>query len=318
MGSARERKIDRLLYIYTKLVNGYTVSKRELSERFGVNTRSIQRDIDRLRSFLAEPDDTGTINSIIYDREEKGFRLEKTYQIKFTNSEILAICKILLDSRAFTKDEMASLLDRLINGCVPKSNQALVKNLIRNEEYHYIEPRHGSTFIRLMWSLGEAIQTSRLIEITYHKLKDQENITRVLQPVAIMFSEYYFYLAAFINDHVLREEFDLIGTSTPTIYRIDRIDSLRVLDEHFHIPYRNRFEEGEFRKRIQFMTGGKLKRIRFDYSGLSIEAILDRLPTAKILNEDDGIYTIQAEAYGNGIDMWLRAQGEAVSNIIEL
>ena len=223
MSGVREKKTDRLLYIYTQLMNGYVVSKQELSERFGVNKRSIQRDIDRLRAFLAEPDDNGIINSIVYDREEKGFRLDKTFQIKFTNSEILAICKILLDSRAFTKEEMESLLDRLINGCVPKSNQALVKNLIRNEEFHYIQPRHGSKFIKQMWELGEAIQTSKLIEISYQKLKGSESITRILRPVAIMFSEYYFYLAAFIDDHTLLEKFDLIGKSTPTIYRIDRI-----------------------------------------------------------------------------------------------
>ena len=318
MSGTRERKVDRLLYIYTQLMNGYTINKQELSKQFDVNQRSIQRDIDRLRMFLAEPNDDGIINSIVYDREEKGFRLEKIYQIRFSNSEILAICKILLDSRAFSKAEMSSLLERLINGCVPKSNQAVVKQLIRNEEFHYVEPRHGSTFIRQMWSLGEAIQRCQLIEITYHKLKGKEQITRILQPVAIMFSEFYFYLAAFINDTKLREEFDLINTSTPTIYRIDRIDSLKILDEHFHIPYKDRFEEGEFRKRIQFMTGGKLKKIRFDYSGLSVDAILDRLPTAKILNENNGVYTIQAEVYGNGIDMWLRSQGNLIYHIEEL
>ena len=27
-----------------------------------------------------------------------------------------------------------------------------------------------------------------------------------------------------------------------------------------------------------------------------------------ILTEEDGIYTVQAEVFGNGIDMWLRSQ----------
>ena len=104
----------------------------------------------------------------------------------------------------------------------------------------------------------------------------------------------------------------------PTIYRIDRIQSLRVLDEQFHVPYANRFEEGEFRKRIQFMYGGKLRKIRFQYSGYSIEAILDRLPTAKIERvdqdekEDKTVYTVSAEVFGDGVDMWLRSQGDLV------
>lgn len=101
----------------------------------------------------------------------------------------------------------------------------------------------------------------------------------------------------------------------PTIYRIDRICSFRVLDEHFHVPYKARFEEGEFRKRVQFMYGGRLERIKFRYTGPSVEAVLDRLPTAEIVSTDDDGWTIQAEVFGKGIDMWLRSQGEYVQMI---
>ena len=107
----------------------------------------------------------------------------------------------------------------------------------------------------------------------------------------------------------------MINDSFPTIYRIDRIQSLKVLKKHFHIPYSSRFEEGEFRKRIQFMYGGKLRKVRFKYRGANVEAVLDRLPTARILGEEDGVYTITAEAFGKGIDMWLRSQGEDVTDV---
>ena len=130
--------------------------------------------------------------------------------------------------------------------------------------------------------------------------------------MAIMFSEYYFYLTAFIEDEAVRKDFDVINDSFPTIYRIDRIKKLRVLEERFHIPYTDRFEEGEFRKRIQFMLGGKLQKVKFIYSGIDIDAILDRLPTAKILSEEDGKYVVEAEVFGKGIDMWLRSQGVLV------
>ena len=60
------------------------------------------------------------------------------------------------------------------------------------------------------------------------------------------------------------------------------------------------------------MYGGKLKKVKFKYLGKSVEAILDRLPTAKIISEEDGIYTISAEVFGDGIDMWLKSQGENI------
>ena len=48
--------------------------------------------------------------------------------------------------------------------------------------------------------------------------------------------------------------------------------------------------------------------MKFKYSGLDIDAILDRLPTAQVVTEEDGIYTVSAEVFGKGIDMWLRSQ----------
>lgn len=315
MNEKRE-KTERVLGIYTKLMRGDLVNKAHEAKEYGVDERSIQRDIDAIRNFLDRNiEETGMMNSILYDRTKKGYRMQQTYKIKLTNSEILAICKILLDSRAFTKKEMEEMLHKLIECCVPQENQRMVTDLIRNEAFHYIEPRHKTVFIDKMWQLGQAIQQCRCVEIEYLRTKDKAIVKRKVRPVAIMFSEYYFYLTAFIDDDKLREHFDVINDSFPTIYRIDRIRKMTVLGEHFHIPYSSRFEEGEFRKRIQFMYGGRLQKIKFRYSGSSVEAVLDRLPTAQILDEQDGVYTITAEVFGKGIDMWLRSQGDAVEVI---
>lgn len=92
-------------------------------------------------------------------------------------------------------------------------------------------------------------------------MKDKAVVNRKVKPVSIMFSGYYFYLIAFSNDEKVIKDFDVINDSFPTIYRIDRIKKLKVLDEKFHIPYSSRFEEGKLRKRIQFIYGGKLHRM---------------------------------------------------------
>lgn len=306
-------QIERVLQMYAKLSDGYVVNKAEEAVRYGVNEKSIQRDIEHIRNFLDNDSErTGLVNTIVYDRTAKGYRLETLYQIRLQNAEVLALCKILLDSRAFTKDEMVSMLDKLITCCVPKVNQKRVKELISNEEFHYVEPRHKTRFIELMWDLGQAIRECRYIEIDYYRTKDKQVVHRELKPVAIMFSEYYFYLTAFIDDEEIKKDFDILNDSFPTIYRIDRIRSLNILEKRFYIPYSSRFEEGEFRKRIQFMYGGKLKKVKFRYTGTDIDAILDRLPTAKILDEEDGAYIVSAEVFGSGIDMWIRSQGSYV------
>ncbi|MFU0784596.1 helix-turn-helix transcriptional regulator [Clostridium sp.] len=313
MGKCKNDKIERVLGIYTKLMNESLVNKAEEAINYGVNERSIQRDIDDIRSFLERDyENTGCINSVIYDRINKGYRLEQIHKLKLENSEVLAICKILLESRAFTKQEMTNIINKLISCCIPKNNQKLITDLISNEIFHYVEPRHRTHFIDDMWDIGQAIRNCQYIEIDYTRMKDKAVVKRKLKPVAIMFSEYYFYLTAFIDDENIKKNFDVINDSFPTIYRIDRIKKLKVLKEKFRIPYSSRFEEGEFRKRIQFMYGGKLRKVKFKFLGTDIDAVLDRLPTAKIISKENGVYTISAEVFGNGINMWLRSQGDLV------
>ena len=149
------------------------------------------------------------------------------------------------------------------------------------------------------------------MELEYAKM-DGTVSTREVEPVGLMFSEYYFYLVAFLHNDPRTDHYKQSGTLLPTIYRVDRIQSFNITQEHFTPAYASRFQEGEFRKRIQFMFGGKLNRIRFKYTGPSIEAVLDRLPTAQIISQDEGSWEIEVEVFGKGIEMWLRSQGDFV------
>lgn len=307
-----EVKSARLLAIYSELVSGQLLQKKELAQRFHVTERSIQRDMESLRCFFA---DQGLRQDIIYDRTAKGYLLEAPGLPMLSNSEILAVCKILLESRSMRRDEMLPILDKLIDCCVPERSKQAVSALLANEKHHYIQPTHNQPILKGLWEIGQAIQNHQVMEITYERMKDPKLVKRLIEPVGIMFSEYYFYLTAFLRDVDRAAEFENKDDLFPTIYRIDRIRDFSVLDQRFHVPYQGRFEEGEFRKRIQFMYGGKLEKIRFCYTGPSVEAVLDRLPTAQILEERDGAYIIQAEVFGKGIEMWLRSQGDYVKEV---
>ena len=299
-------KSERLLQIYSRLVNGETLEKKELAQHFRVTERSIQRDIEALRCFFVEQ---GLLQDVVYDKRVRGYRMENPALRTLENSEILAVCKILLESRSMRKDEMFPILDKLIACCVPERNRKAVQELLANEKHHYIEPHHQQPVLNGMWELGRAIQNHQMVEIEYERLKEPRMVKRRVKPVGIMFSEYYFYLTAFLED---KSTFENPDDLFPTIYRIDRIKSSQVLDEHFSVPYKDRFQEGEFRKRVQFMYGGKLERIKFKYTGPSIEAVLDRLPTAEIVERDEDGWIVTAEVFGKGIDMWLRSQGENI------
>lgn len=87
-----------------------------------------------------------------------------------------------------------------------------------------------------------------------------------------------------------------------------------MLEEKFAIPYKDRFQEGEYKSRNVFMYGGVPQTVEFVYSGPSIESVLDKLPTAEITQIEGG-YKVKAETFGKGILMWLLSQGSYVNVI---
>lgn len=266
-------KSSRILYIYTELLCGHTVNKRELAFRFHVNEKSIQRDLEVIREFLDRKiGEEGYGPQLNYDFSEKSYYLEQDRKFIWSNEEVLAVSKILLESRAFTKKEMMGILDKLVEKCVPEGERRVINDLLSNERYHYVELHHQGTFMDKLLPLGHAIRECRMIQIKYGKLRNRTVVIRKLKPLAILFSEYYFYLAGFIENIDKENAFENADDSFPTIYRIDRIQELALLNDHFKIPYADRFE--------------------------------------------DGIYTIVAEVFGKGIDMWIRSQGDRIKQIL--
>lgn len=298
----------RLLHLYRELMEGQGIQKQEAALHFCVNKRSIQRDIEDIRNFMSEQSPPMEVR---YVPSKKRYYLMSKEQTFLTCGEALAVCKILLESRSMKKEEMDAILDKLLLACVSTEDKQTVSRIISNERFYYIEPHHGKTLTDKLWILAQAIQTQSALQVRYRTQTGKEK-QRILHPAGLMFSEFYFYLTAFIEDIDRTECFENPDDLSPTIYRVDRLEQITVLDKHFSVPYSKRFSEGEFRKRVQFMYGGKLQTVHFTYSGPSVEAVLDRLPTASIISQQDGKYEIRAEVFGKGIDMWLRSQGKFV------
>lgn len=383
-----ENKAERILSLYTRLQAGETIDKQKESDAFQVSTRTIQRDLNDIQCFLENQQTYGAPSrQVIYDRTSGGYRMIAGEQDCLEAKEILAICKVLLESRCLMHEELFPMLGKLIR-CGSPDAQRQLHNFIENERYHYTDLRHGQRLLDTLWKLEQAVWNQNYLEIRYHKASCQELVERKVRPVGILFSEFYFYLLAYIepekkegnregaekerahsaeangsvqtmenvgyekkqtSDSSSAEERMIQSSNTdsdrknqarckvscgaaqpdeenshepyqvvygspreqsPTIYRVDRLERLKVLDDHFPVEYASRFEEGELRKRIQFMYGGKLKKVRFRYHGTCPDYILDRLPTAKIIRRDEDGMLIEAEVFGDGIHFWMKGQGE--------
>ena len=150
-----ENKGQRLLGIYHRLYRGELISKEVLAREYGVTEKSIQRDIDDIRSYLAGDRDKGAAD-ICYDRQAKGYRLVEEESRCLTRKEILAMAKILLESRAFAKEELHTILDKLIEACPrePREGRKVVEDMIRNETFCYVPPRHGRKLLDALWDIS--------------------------------------------------------------------------------------------------------------------------------------------------------------------
>lgn len=297
-------KAERILSIYTRLLKGQRVNRLEEAFKYKVSERTIQRDIDDIRNFLAG---SSIYNEVVYNSNQESYILINGENSNFNNSEILTICKILLSSRAFSKNKIEEILDKLILFCSSSDNKKLINSMIKNEIYHYIELKENVNLDNI-WILSEAIYNKRYIEIDYFRSSENKVVKRYLKPAAILFSEFYFYLAAFIEDEKIKENFEVKDDKNPTIYRIDKIKNIKISNKVFNTMYNNRFQEGDFINKIQFMYGGKLIRLKLRYVGNDVNYILDKIPTAKIVYKNNNEYIIDYVGYGKGIFMWLKSQ----------
>lgn len=316
MFMGKVNKNARILDIFIRLSEGKVLNKAEEAARFGVDERSIQRDMDDIRAFLEDNAvEYGTLSekSVVYDREQKGYIMLGNEDSVMSNGEILAVSKILLESRAFTKKEITEVLNKLLNGCASKESKQLVYDAVRNEKYHYVELQHNKAHMEdKLWELNEHIQNQNLLEIVYEKqVASKETVSRIVEPVALLFSEYYFYLNAYIVAQDEKGSY-VHQYDYPAIFRIDRINNFKEIGLKYKNIYSTRFEEGEYRKRVQFMYAGSPQKCRFRYTGRNKEAVLDRLPTAELISEDETGCIFEAETYGRGIMMWLLSQGTNV------
>uniref|UniRef100_UPI003753464D helix-turn-helix transcriptional regulator n=1 Tax=Streptococcus alactolyticus TaxID=29389 RepID=UPI003753464D len=215
-----------------------------------------------------------------------------------TEKEIFAICKILIESRAFNKEEFNKIVDKLLILCQGEERRG-VKDAINNERFHYLELQHGKALIDDIWKLRQTITNQQIIEIDYQRA-DKKIKQHKVKPVGIVFSKFYFYLLAFPMD---------VTIEYPIIFRVDRIETIKITSGTFTIDPRG-YDEAGFKKRTPFMYSGELQTIRFEFTGI-LEALLDRLPTVRIEKETEKGVIARAEAFGKeGIEMWLKSQGD--------
>ncbi|MDW4254113.1 HTH domain-containing protein [Staphylococcus saprophyticus] len=120
-------KPERLLYIYTRLLNGKTISKEALSQKLQVNIRTIQRDISEINNFIYEDHEWhGLEGKEIYDTTIEKHRL-KIDRYKFKNNRLLNLIFRMKDFTPVIHEDTYNLIRGL------NANSNLAEKLLSNK-----------------------------------------------------------------------------------------------------------------------------------------------------------------------------------------
>lgn len=299
MYNTRPKK-NRMLELFYRAMCGESISVKKVAEEYGVSTKSVSRDISEIKNFLSENRDLVGNTELKYDSTSKSYYLE--LDCFLLDKEIFAIVKMMIGCRAFNKTEIINLITKLKQFTSPKDRRVL-ESFIRKEVYHYNEVHHDcESVIDNLWKLIRCINEKKEITISYYKMS-RELVERKLIPVAITFSDYYFYLIAFKTDDEKKHA---------VYFRVDRIINMVEHRKHYELNEVYNFDEGALKERIQFMFPGSNRKIRFEFTGPSVQAILDKIPTAKVVDKNGKTTIIEAETFGTGVNMFLLSQGSHV------
>lgn len=280
-----------------RALRGESLSLSGLADEYGVSGKSVARTLGDIKAFLADHRDLIGNTELVYSRQDNCYHLNVDGFL--TNKKLFALVAVMLGSRAFSKTEVLALIDKL-KGFTTTEDRPKLTEMIRKEVYHYSEVKHDCDSVQdLLWDITNCIYDKNEISIDYYR-SDRAYVTHRVRPVAVFFTDYYFYLLAFLVDK---------ETEGPTYFRLDRIRNMTVHRKKFDLSQIPDFDEGLLRKRSLFMWPGKLRKIRFEYTGPSVQAVLDKIPTAHIIERSNEKYLLEAEVYGEGIKMWPLSQG---------
>lgn len=292
----------RLLDIFYQLMWDNHVTVNSIARNYEVSEKTIKRDISMIRSFLSENRELVGNVELQYDRQEQCYKLNRLEGL--SSQELLIILKILVGSRALDKESLREAVDRLTI-CANNTGQEIFRDFCKNELDYYraVKKEEGVDISGFVWKLEKAIQRGRSVCIVYEKLEGA-CVERNLYPISVVFSNFYFYLLACRSD---------VEESAVIYYRVDRMKEIREGKERIPVSIEKRHQLDGARLYNQKMFMGKRTRIRFRYTGPSLQAVLDRFPTAEVVNQDDTGAEISAMVeYSRGTIMELLLQGSWV------
>jgi predicted DNA-binding transcriptional regulator YafY len=243
---AKGEMVTRWLKLLIAIQGGHPYTVRELSERTGVSTRTIFRDLKGMQ-------EAGV--PIYYDN---GYRLTESWSIPpmhFTSDELIALVTALNFVRRAgplrSRKSVTELVDKLL-AALPTVQRETAGQMDRALVIDPL-PSRGMEDEQVIRTLEEAAAHGKKVSIHYAAFsRGGEESQRVVRPYGLTYRGTSLYLIGFCE---LRQE---IRT-----FRVGRIRAVRLLSDRFTIPAD--FDLDGFLLEIWGITDGPEMHVRLDF-----------------------------------------------------
>lgn len=293
----RLNKTERLIKIWILLLNSpFRFTTKNLAEKFGVNVKTIYRDLDTLDVELRVPiQKQGTKWGI-----DEGYFLPP---IRFSVPEALTIflASRLMLSYSHRYDPNTDSTFMKLNSVVPP--------MLRDEIQKTLDWMEGlprnDNYLRTMAKLAEAWVSQHQVKISYRSLPAEEATERIIEPYFIepVATGHASYVMAYCH-----------RTDSIRTFKMERIDAIELMPESYAIP--SSFDANAYLgSSWGIVVDGEIKTIRLRFTPELARIMEETLwhPSQVLEKEADGSVIITLEV-ADTVELysWILGWGEKV------
>ncbi len=294
-------KNPRILWIYTMLLQGCRLNKKKLALQYNVTPKSIQRDMDDLKSFFEQNTPKKTL---LYDSKTKEYYLkDEQSTLKMPTKEVVPILKTIFESGAILPYRLFPVLQRMTDLISDEQDREMLQKFLYQEQECYQAPDYNSQIGEMLCRAEQAVWDKQWVLLRYRREENTSELESVVLPQAVVLREHRFFLVAQTDEGSRQNAMGM--------YQVDLISDIT---PQYPSQLHQRKDQKQVREKVISTKAGEEYCVRFVYHGASLSAIKKRFPNAKGTPAPDG-WQVEVLVYGRSIASWLRSQGKQISDV---
>ena len=219
---------ERVVNVLMGMLHGEKLDLDRYRRLYGKSERTFHRDLEAIRDNEYFNED----HRLHYDTVQKKHYV--TNKGSINSAEVLAIAKILVDSRALPKEELKEVINKLV-GLVATEDQSKVKMLLGTTGESYISSVKNS-ILSSVEQFSKWITAKRSIAFKYNgSINDANNSKmQIGVPLSIHYDNHHFYIMMY-----------LIDEDKTFLYRLDKFSKITPKGRAVNVPANKRPDIGQ-------------------------------------------------------------------------